>query len=99
MSKTQLIDRMVTVGEGKIAGKAGASKALKAVADEVVRSLSEKGAFTLPGVGAFKVEVLPGRETRNARTGGKIMTPATNVVKFTPAVAVRKAVQLRPVRP
>lgn len=98
MSKTQLIDRMVTVGEGKIAGKAGANKALKAVAEEVVRSLSEKGAFTLPGVGVFRVETVPGHETRNARTGGKINTPAINVVKFTPAVAVRKAVQVRSVR-
>ncbi len=96
MSKKQLIEAIVFNGDGHIS-TSGANKALVSVAATLSRALLETGSFTLPGVGVFKVEVSPGRESRNARTGSKINTPATNVVKFTPSAIVRKTVQLRPV--
>lgn len=83
---------------GKIAERAGISKseaarALDAVTKELTDLLRREEKITLSGLGTFKTGRREARTGRNPRTGAQIKIPARTVVKFNPAMALKKAVQ------
>ncbi|MGI8397593.1 HU family DNA-binding protein [Agrobacterium deltaense] len=80
----------------KIAGEQSLSKAqAKAVVDSVFRQIAEaakNGAETnVSGFGKFKVKETPAREGRNPATGATIKIAASKKLTFTPAKAVKDA--------
>jgi len=80
----------------KIAGEHGLTKArAKAVVDTVFKQIADaatSGAETsIAGFGKFKVKETPEREGRNPSTGATIKIAASKKLTFTPAKAVKDA--------
>jgi DNA-binding protein HU-beta len=80
----------------KIAGEHGLTKAqAKAVVETVFRQIADaatSGAETsIAGFGKFKVKDMPEREARNPSTGATIKVAASKKLTFTPAKAVKDA--------
>ncbi|MDH7785711.1 DNA-binding protein HU-beta [Ochrobactrum sp. 19YEA23] len=80
----------------KIAAEQSLTKAqAKAIVDSVFRQIAEAaktGAETnVPGSGKFKVKETPAREGRNPATGETIKIAASKKLTFTPAKAVKDA--------
>jgi len=80
----------------KIAGEHGLTKArAKAVVDTVFKQIADaatSGAETsIAGFGKFKVKDMPEREARNPSTGATIKVAASKKLTFTPAKAVKDA--------
>lgn len=67
----------------------------KAIVESVFRQIAEAakaGAETnIPGFGKFKVKDMPAREARNPSTGATIKVAASKKLTFTPAKAVKDA--------
>jgi DNA-binding protein HU-beta len=79
-----------------LAAKQGLSKAQAKEAIEIVlAAITETAAsgqeISLPGFGKFKVANRPAREGRNPATGATIKIAASKKLSFTPAKAVRDA--------
>ncbi|AZO81980.1 MULTISPECIES: HU family DNA-binding protein [unclassified Bosea (in: a-proteobacteria)] len=79
-----------------IAGEQKLTKAqAKAIVESVFRQIAEAakgGAETnIPGFGKFKVKDKPAREARNPSTGATIKVAASKKLTFTPAKAVKDA--------
>ncbi|MCI0999315.1 HU family DNA-binding protein [Ochrobactrum soli] len=80
----------------KIAAEQNLTKSqAKAIVDSVFRQIAEAaktGAETnVPGFGKFKVKETPAREGRNPATGETIKIAASKKLTFTPAKAVKDA--------
>ncbi|WHS30395.1 HU family DNA-binding protein [Brucella sp. NM4] len=80
----------------KIAAEQSLTKAqAKAIVDSVFRQIAEAaktGTETnVPGFGKFKVKETPAREGRNPATGETIKIAASKKLTFTPAKAVKDA--------
>lgn len=80
----------------KIAGEHGLTKAqAKAVVDTVFKQIADaatSGSETsIAGFGKFKVKNMPEREARNPATGATIKVAASKKLTFTPAKAVKEA--------
>ncbi|NSX89116.1 HU family DNA-binding protein [Agrobacterium tumefaciens] len=80
----------------KIAGEQNLTKAqAKAVVDSVFRQIAEaaknSAETNVPGFGKFKVKETPAREGRNPATGATIKIAASKKLTFTPAKAVKDA--------
>lgn len=80
----------------KIASEQNLTKAqAKTIVDSVFRQIGEaekSGAETnVPGFGKFKVKHTPAREGRNPATGATIKIAASKKLTFTPAKAVKDA--------
>ncbi|SCW47563.1 DNA-binding protein HU-beta [Rhizobium mongolense subsp. loessense] len=89
---------MTTTNEiaDKIAGEHGLTKVQsKAVVEAVFASITSaatSGAETsIPGFGKFKVKETPEREGRNPSTGATVKIAAARKLAFTPAKAVKDA--------
>lgn len=89
---------MTTAAEiaDKIATDQGLTKAqAKSIVDGVFKAIADaaaSGAETnLPGFGKFKVKETPAREGRNPSTGEKIKIAASKKLTFTPAKAIKDA--------
>ena len=89
---------MTTVAEiaDQIAGEQNLTKTqAKAIVDSVFRQIADAakgGAETnVPGFGKFKVKETPEREGRNPSTGATIKIAAAKKLSFTPAKAVKDA--------
>ena len=85
---------MTTTNE--IADKIAAEQSLtKAIVESVFNEISgaaRSGAETsIPGFGKFKVKDTPAREGRNPSTGATIKIAASKKLSFTPAKAVKDA--------
>lgn len=83
---------------GKIAERAEISKSeaarvLDAVTDELTDLLRREEKITLSGLGTFKTGRREARTGRNPRTGAEIKIPACRVAKFSPAAALKEAIQ------
>ncbi|PZR80146.1 MAG: DNA-binding protein [Stutzerimonas stutzeri] len=67
----------------------------KAIVDSVFKQIAEAartGAETnVPGFGKFKIKAMPEREARNPSTGATIKVAASKKLTFTPAKAVKDA--------
>lgn len=80
----------------KIATEQNLTKAqAKTIVDSVFRQIAETakaGAETnVPGFGKFKVRDMPEREARNPSTGATIKVAASKKLTFTPAKAMKDA--------
>ena len=89
---------MTTTAEitDKIAAEHGLTKAqAKTIVDSVFKQIAEAartGAETnVPGFGKFKIKAMPEREARNPSTGATIKVAASKKLTFTPAKAVKDA--------
>ncbi|RUV46441.1 HU family DNA-binding protein [Mesorhizobium sp. M5C.F.Ca.IN.020.29.1.1] len=85
---------MTTTNE--VADKIAAEQSLtKAIVESVFKQIADaakSGAETsLPGFGKFKVKETPAREGRNPSTGASIKIAAAKKLAFTPAKALKDA--------
>ncbi|WP_261324578.1 HU family DNA-binding protein [Rhizobium leguminosarum] len=98
-SRVQRGNRTVTT-TNEIADKIAADHTLtkaqaKTIVEAVIASISEAAVAgnetSLPGFGKFKVKATPEREARNPATGATIKVPAARKLAFTPAKALKDA--------
>ncbi len=89
---------MTTINDiaGKIAGEHDLTKAQAKLAVEAVfRAVADAAAAgeetSIPGFGKFKVKSTPEREGRNPATGATVTIAASKKLTFTPAKAVKVA--------
>ena len=80
MNKAELIER---VAKDSRLTKAGATRAIDAVLDNVTKALKKGEKVTLVGFGTFGVSRRKARAGRNPRTGVPIKIAARRALKFT----------------
>ena len=90
MNKTEFV--------GEVAEKLGVTKKeatpkVEAVSNVIVETLTKGESIKIPGVGTFEVRERAARKGRNIQTGEEIEIPASKVVKFKPAKALKDAVK------
>ncbi len=90
MNKTDLIN---AVAEKTELSKKDATKAVEAVFETVMDSLSRGEKVQLIGFGNFEVRQRAARKGRNPQTGEEIQIPASKVPAFKPGKALKEAVK------
>ncbi|WP_152425500.1 HU family DNA-binding protein [Bacillus subtilis] len=90
MNKTEFV--------GAVAEKLGVTKKeaapkVEAVFKVLSETLAKGESIKIPGVGTFEVRERAARKGRNIQTGEEIEIPASKVVKFKPAKALKDAVK------
>lgn len=90
MNKTDLVN---TVAEKTELSKKDAAKAVDAVFETVMDSLSEGEKVQIIGFGNFEVRERKARKGRNPQTGEEIQIPASKVPAFKAGKALRDAVR------
>lgn len=90
MNKTELIN---AVAEASELSKKDAGKAVDAVFQTVMDSLSEGERVQIIGFGNFEVRDRAARKGRNPQTGEEIQIPASKVPAFKAGKALRDAVK------
>ncbi len=89
MNQSELIAKVASIsGESKKAVEA----VLKATAGVIAAELFEGGEVKLPDIGRMHTQEKAARTGRNPQTGEEIAIPARRVPKFTPAKALKDAV-------
>lgn len=91
MTKSELIEA-IAVLSGESA--AASERVVDALIRQARDTLAAGGEITLPGLGKFEAADRAARTGRNPGTGAALDIPATRVVKFKPAKALRDAVAL-----
>jgi DNA-binding protein HU-beta len=89
MNKAELLE--VAVNESGIS-KTAANKALDAMIQAIVKTVSKGDTVTLVGFGTFKSAKRAARTGKNPKTGASIKIPATTVPKFSAGSAFKTAV-------
>ena len=89
MNKEDLINEVA----GTVKTKKAAQAALDCLLASISRSLKKGENVTLSGFGTFKVVERQARRGRNPSTGEQIEIKATRAPKFSPAKALKDAVQ------
>ncbi|KUM25199.1 DNA-binding protein [Mesorhizobium loti] len=89
---------MTTANEiaDKIAGELGLTKVqakmiVESVFEQITQAAKNGAETNVPGFGRFKVKETPEREGRNPATGATIKIAAAKKLTFTPAKAVKDA--------
>ena len=90
MNKTDLVN---AVAEKTELSKKDAAKAVDAVFETVMDSLSEGEKVQIIGFGNFEVRERKARKGRNPQTGEEIQIPASTVPAFKAGKALRDAVR------
>ncbi len=90
MNKTDLVN---AVAEKTDLSKKDAAKAVDAVFETVMDSLSEGEKVQIIGFGNFEVRERKARKGRNPQTGEEIQIPASKVPAFKAGKALRDAVR------
>jgi len=89
MNKTELINQVAPiVGTQKMA-----KEAVECVLTAIADALAENDTVQISGFGSFKVNQRKARTGRNPQTGAPMQIPAAKVPKFTPAKALKEAIQ------
>ncbi len=88
MNIAELADRVAT--EQRL-DKGQARKVIEATLKVVVDAAKGGAEVTLPGFGKFKVQDRPEREGRNPATGAAMTLAASRKLAFSPAKAVKDA--------
>lgn len=88
MKKSDLIDELQQV----VGSRAAATKTLESLLGGIAAALTAGDSVSLSGFGTFKVQTRAAREGRNPKTGESVTIPEKHVVKFTPASALKAAV-------
>lgn len=73
--------------------KAAAHRAVEAVFETIIKTLSKGEEVAVSGFGTFRVAKRAAREGRNPKTGEKIMIAASIKPKFRAGKALKEAVQ------
>ncbi len=89
MTKAELVARMAAAGGWT---KVGADKALRALLNNIQRTLKRGQSVTLAGFGTFSVSRRKPRKGRNPRTGQPIEITGGKVPRFRPSNALKKVV-------
>ena len=92
-------DLAARVAEAHDLSKAKAKTLIDAFLNELVSEAANGVEIALPGFGKFKVKATPEREGRNPANGEKITIPASRKLGFTPAKAVKDALNGGPKPP
>ena len=79
------------VAEANDVSKAQAKTLIDAFLKELIAEASTGAEIALPGFGKFKVKETPAREGRNPANGEKIAIAASKKLTFSPAKAVKDA--------
>lgn len=79
MNKSELIEAVAVQLEG---GRAGATKAVDAVLDTIMRAVATGERVGIVGFGTFEKRARNARTARNIRTGATIKVKATSVPAF-----------------
>ncbi len=88
MNKADLIDQVTAiVGTQKVA-----KDAVNCVLESISEALAQNDTVQLSGFGSFKVSERKARTGRNPQTGAPMQIPAAKVPKFSPAKALKEAV-------
>jgi DNA-binding protein HU-beta len=88
MNIAELADHVATTGN---LSKAQAKQIVDALFSAIVADAAKGGETSIPGFGKFKVASRPEREGRNPATGETIKIAASKKLGFTPAKAVKDA--------
>jgi DNA-binding protein HU-beta len=88
MNTSELIDHVATAAG---LDKSQARKAIDAVASAITSAAKGGDSVALAGFGQFKVKDTPARQGRNPATGATIEIAAARKLTFTPAKAVKDA--------
>lgn len=89
MNKAALCDVIQGVTNGT---KSGAEEIMEAMLDAITKTLRKGDEVTIAGLGAFSTKVRKARMARNPKTGAQVQVPATRVVKFRVAKALKDIV-------
>src|SRR5579859_4957067 len=95
MNVTDLADHL---SEREGLTKTKAKEIIEAVLSTIVDAAKEGEEISLPGFGKFKVASRAAREGRNPATGAKIKIAASKKLSFTPAKAVKDALNPPPAK-
>lgn len=90
MNKTDLVNAVADKGD---LSKKDAAKAVDAVFESIMDSLSEGEKVQIIGFGNFEVRDRAARKGRNPQTGEEIQIPASKVPAFKAGKALREAVK------
>ncbi len=90
MNKTELVD---AVSEKSGLSKKDSEKAISAVVDTVIETLSDGGKVQLVGFGTFETRVHKERTNVNPATKERQIIPETTVPAFKPGKAFKEAVK------
>ena len=90
MNKAGLVDKVHDVLGST---KADAERAVEAMVDAIVSSLSRGEEVSIAGLGIFEAKMRAARTGRNPRTGETIQIEAMRVPKFRAAKALKDAVK------
>ncbi len=89
MNKQALVEVIQGVTNGT---KSGAEEIMEAILDAITKSLKKNDEVTIAGLGAFSTKTRKARMARNPKTGAAVAVPATRVVKFRVAKALKDIV-------
>lgn len=87
MTKTDLIDELAKA----LGAKKEAKLAVDAILTSITEALKKGDTVSLAGFGAFKAVRREARKGRNPATGEEIEIKATTAPRFTPAKALKEA--------
>jgi nucleoid DNA-binding protein len=88
MNKSDLVDAVADV----VATKKEAQEAVERVFETIKKALKKNDSVQIVGFGSFKVSKRDARKGRNPQTGEEIQIAARKVPKFSPAKALKDAV-------
>jgi DNA-binding protein HU-beta len=88
MNQQELVSQ---VAEATGLTKAAADKAVEATLAAIAKTLVEGGEARIHGFGTFSVAAREARQGRNPRSGEAITIAASKAAKFTPAQALKDA--------
>ena len=89
MNKSELIEQVATAAD---LSKAAAEKAVAALINTVVKTVSKGDTVALIGFGTFKSSKRAARVGRNPATGKELKIAATTVPRFTAGATFKSAV-------
>ena len=92
MNKASLVDIIQGVTNGT---KTQAEEIMEAVLDAITKSLKKGDDVSIAGLGAFSTKTRKARMARNPKTGAPVSVPATRVVKFRVAKALKDIVAMK----
>lgn len=90
MNKQDIAEKVHAVLGGT---KADAERAVEAMVDAIVGSLTKNEDVSIAGLGIFKTKMRAARTARNPRTGESVNVPSMRVPKFQAAKALKDAVR------
>lgn len=89
MTKTELTE---AIAASTGLSKTQAGDVLNSILDQTTVALSKGDRVALPGLGSFSLSDRAARTGRNPQTGEEMRIPASKAVRFSPAAALKKAV-------